>query len=364
MRVAITGGSGLIGWHIRCRLASLGYEVASGDRGIFGAPDDLERFLGGADAIVHAAGANRGPDEDVESTNIRLAEQLCDALRRHEATPHIIFTNSVQSSSDNPYGRSKRLAAERFTAWAEEAGALFTDLVLPHVFGECGRPFHNSVVSTFCHQLANGDDPKVLNDSQLELFHAQDVANIVESTLRVPASDQIRPSGDPTSVTALLERLKRLHDTYGGHRVPDLRDPLDLRLFNTLRSYLYPNSYPVQVPLHTDARGNLFEAVKSEHGGQAFLSTTHPGITRGNHFHFDKFERFLVVRGEATIRVRRLFMTDIEEFHVSGEQPQYVDMPTLHTHNITNTGRDDLITLFWSHELFDPEHPDTIAEDV
>jgi UDP-2-acetamido-2,6-beta-L-arabino-hexul-4-ose reductase len=146
--------------------------------------------------------------------------------------------------------------------------------------------------------------------------------------------------------------------------VPELGDDFQLSLFNTYRSYLYPNRFPVALTLHSDTRGSLFEAVKTMHGGQAFLSHTHPGITRGNHYHKEKFERFLVIKGEAVIRIRKMFAKEIFEFKVSGEKPQYVDIPTLHTHNISNTGDKELTTLFWSHQIFDPSASDTVQENV
>ena len=139
---------------------------------------------------------------------------------------------------------------------------------------------------------------------------------------------------------------------------------MDLDLFNTYRSYLYPRHYPVTLPLHSDARGHLYEAVKSLHGGQCFISTTKPGITRGNHYHTRKLERFLVLNGDAVIRIRKLLTGDIVEFKVSGAAPQYIDMPTFCTHDITNMGQSDLMTLFWAHEIFDPQRSDTIREPV
>ena len=163
----------------------------------------------------------------------------------------------------------------------------------------------------------------------------------------------------------LLAKLQAFDNSYRVNRtVPDLRNGLDLRLFNTYRAALYPNGFPVDLTLHSDDRGWLFEAVRESNGGQTFLSTTHPEITRGNHYHYHKVERFLVVSGKAVIRIRRLFDDKVEEFHVSGERHQFVDMPTLHTHAITNIGDSDLLTMFWSHEVFDPEAPDTVWEKV
>jgi UDP-2-acetamido-2,6-beta-L-arabino-hexul-4-ose reductase len=234
------------------------------------------------------------------------------------------------------------------------------------VFGEGGKPRHNSVVSTFCDALARAEAPKVIQDGPLELLHAQSAG---EAILRAIAAEdrsvgEVRVPGRPMRVSELLERLSSIAVDYRGLLVPDLSDPLHRDLFNTYRSYLYPSFYPAALERREDARGSLFEAVKTRHGGQAFFSTTRPGITRGNHFHLRKLERFCVVRGDASIRIRRLFSSEVMDFRVSGEEPRVIDIPTLHTHSLTNTGDGDLMTLFWANEIFDPEAPDTFAEAV
>jgi UDP-2-acetamido-2,6-beta-L-arabino-hexul-4-ose reductase len=155
-----------------------------------------------------------------------------------------------------------------------------------------------------------------------------------------------------------------MRDRYQTMVMPPLDSALDVRLFNTLRSYLFPAHYPVALTLHSDARGSLFEVVKSNSGGQVFMSTTHPGITRGNHFHTRKVERFLVASGEADIRLRKLFSDEVISFKVRGDAPSYVDIPTFYTHHITNTGQSELVTLFWTNEIFNPVDPDTFSEAV
>jgi UDP-2-acetamido-2,6-beta-L-arabino-hexul-4-ose reductase len=232
------------------------------------------------------------------------------------------------------------------------------------VFGEGGRPFYNSAVHSFCHQLANDEPLEVNATGQLELLHARDVVLAIEDVIARRATGSERLHGTCMSVATAAGKLTDLHRQYSNLIVPDLRERIDLQLFNTLRSFLYPAYYPRSLTLHTDERGSLFEGVKNYNGGQAFLSTTHPGITRGNHFHFEKVERFLVVSGQAVIRIRPLGSDRVDEFHVSGDAPAFVDMPTLHTHSITNTGETELLTMFWSNEIFDPSRPDTYFELV
>ena len=167
------------------------------------------------------------------------------------------------------------------------------------------------------------------------------------------------------TVSELLEKLRYLTEQYHkNRRFPKLECALDLELFNTLRSYYFPWYYPVFSSLRKDERGELFEAVKSLGAGHVFISHTRPGVTRGDHFHLSKVERFLVLKGEAEIRIRRLFDEQVHRYAMDGRSPSYIDIPTLHTHNITNTGSDDLITLFWSHEIFNPEKPETYSEAV
>jgi UDP-2-acetamido-2,6-beta-L-arabino-hexul-4-ose reductase len=368
VRLGITGAAGMLGWHLRCALVGReGFEVAVADRATFGDDAALADFARDLDVLVHCAGMNRGDEQEVHDVNLALAERLLAACDGVGATPHLVFTNSTHIERDTLYGASKRGVAAMMQAWAVERGVGFDDLVLPHVFGEHGRAFYNSVVHTFCQQLAVGDPPRIDHDGELELLHAADVADlIIRRTLDFPeAVEQVRVPGRAMRVSELLRLLQDMREGYVEQQlIPDLRDPLHLSLFNVLRAAMWPQAYPVPLTLHTDDRGSLFEAVKGAQGGQSFVSTTKPGITRGNHFHRRKVERFLVVEGEASIRLRRLFDDQVVEFRVSGDQPAYVDMPTLHTHNITNVGGGTLLTLFWSHEVFDPEQPDTVWEEV
>lgn len=338
--------------------------IGAADRATFSTPEAMDAFVSGCDVIVHLAGQNRGSDSEIEETNPALAKALVDALLRTDSSPQVLFASSTHVDRDTAYGRSKRQATDIISQWAKEQGAGYCNLILPHVYGEHGKPFYNSVVSTFCYQLATGGKPEIDEDGQLELLHAQEVAEYVLAAIRSGKTGDAKPDGVPIRVSELLLRLRGLSEEYLGGVIPGFNEPLDLRLFNTFRSYLYPEYYPRFLQLFEDNRGSLFEAVKTGHGGQAFLSTTRPGITRGDHFHFNKVERFLVVKGEAEISLRRRFDDSVKTFRVSGETPCFIDMPTLHTHNITNVGQEDLLTFFWSHEIFDAENPDTFPEPV
>ena len=365
LTVGITGSRGLLGWHTSVYLKTLpGIELELADRKVFENPILLEVFARKCDVIFHCAGMNRGVDAEIAATNVSLTRALIAALNKTKTTKHVIFSSSTHIARESSYGKSKRECATLLEAWARISNALFTNLILPNIFGERGKPFYNSVVSTFCYQVSVGEAPKVFEDVQLEQIHAQSVARIFWDIVQTKQAGEVWVPGRKTSVVGLLDKIRDFHRNYISDIFPDVRDEFDRDLFNTYRSYLYPSHYPRALTLNSDARGSLFESVKTFNGGQTFLSTTLPGITRGNHFHTRKIERFLVVKGMAQICIRRVLSEEVNIFDVSGAKPSFVDIPTLHTHNITNIGNDELITLFWTHEFYDPLASDTTMEQV
>ena len=221
-------------------------------------------------------------------------------------------------------------------------------------------------MATFCHRLATGGTPEIDVDRPVELIHAQDAAELIVRRLAEPMkTDVVHTHGHPTSVAEVLALLHELSNTYATGRLPMLDSPFRVQLFNTYRSYLYPDWFPRALNVKSDPRGSFVEVVQSMGGaGQTSFSTTVPGVTRGNHFHLRKIERFSVLHGSATIAIRPVMGSSTRTFEVSGAEPSFVDMPTLHTHNITNTGTDELLTMFWINELYDPEDADTFSEPV
>jgi UDP-2-acetamido-2,6-beta-L-arabino-hexul-4-ose reductase len=359
-KIVVTGSDGLLGWHMRVFLSTCeNVDVVPCNRETFNDDESLANCLEGADAVIHLAGMNRGDELEVAAANVAIAQRLVQSCRTNSVSPHIVYSSSTHIDGDSRYGQSKKQAGEIIETWAAESGAGFCDLVLPHIYGEHGKPFYNSACSTFAHQIAQGEQPSVTGNGQLNLLHTQQAARIIWRVIQEGTSGQLRPQGESISVLELVDRLSRLADRYRSGVVPPFVDPFDLRLFNTWRSYLTPAQRPIDFALHSDDRGSLFETLRSDGQGQVFVSTTHPGITRGNHFHFDKVERFAVISGKATIRLRRVLFDHVEEYEVSGDKPQAIDMPTLYTHNITNTGDEPLVTLFWAAQHFDPDHPDT-----
>ena len=370
MRIAVTGAAGFLGQHLRVALRAGGeHECIPIDRGVFGDPEQLEAALTGAGAVVHLAGVNRDRQEVIEQANVDLAERLARALSRLPDPPKgVVYANSAQAGNDTPYGRGKRRAAEILAAWADKAASALVDMRLCNVFGERSRPFYNTVVGTFCHQLAVGETPKVLEDRTISLVHAQDAAaRIIGELGDLEASREVVTSGHPLAVSDLLVRLEGMHGVYTNHhgRFPNLSDTFDVDLFNTYRSYLFPSGYPRPLRSNRDPRGNFVELDQSAGGeAQTSFSTTVPGVTRGEHYHLRKIERFVVLSGEATIGIRPVLSDRVTTYRVSGDEPVFVDMPTLCAHNITNVGDRVLYTAFWTNEIFDPDHPDTYREPV
>lgn len=368
--VGITGAGGFLGWHIRCRLRAEGIEAATANRETFADDDALDAFIEHSDLIVHAAGVNRDDErDDVEAGNRWLADRLVGAMERTDHWSPVVYTNSTQSEAGTAYGEAKQSAAARLGSSLNQHGAPLVDLVLPHLFGEYGHPFYNSAVSTFAHLLATRSEPTINPDGRLELLHAQDVAAEVvrlAAALDSVQSSRQRLAGHEISIPDAWDLLASQHHRYVEElTVPTFDSRFELQMFNMLRSQLdLAGYYPVPITRHGDDRGAFSELCRADGTGQTSISTSKPGITRGDHYHLDKIERFVVVDGEGVIRLRRLFTDEIREYRVCGEQPTLIDMPPLVTHNITNVGGGMLITMFWAGDHFDPDEPDTFFEPV
>ena len=360
-RIVLTGAGGFLGWHVRVLARALRIpEPTVVGRDVLASPQRLADVIHGADRVIHMAGINRGEPNELAAGNVALARRLAEGVRACGTPPKkVVFANSVQAGNGTPYGDGKAAAAALLAETTRWFGAEFDDIPLPNLFGEHGRPHYNSVIATFCRVLVDGGTPQVSGDRELDLLHATDAAGLL---LGVRVGDEPVPTMRRT-VRELADRLGRFAAVYRQGEIPELADRFDVRLFNTYRSHLRPA--PLPITRHADARGALVEAVKVHSGGgQTFCSSTVPGATRGQHFHLAKVERFVVVRGEAEISMRRVLHDEVLRFRVSGDEPVVVDMPTMWAHSITNIGDDELTTLFWSQDLFNPCKPDTYAEAV
>jgi len=371
MKIAITGSKGLLGWHtaahlhaINCQASFKGeavpHELVEISREVFSNIQTLATALNGVDAIVHFAGVNRGEEEEVEKANPRIAQELVRACEIANINPAIVYANSTHAVTDTPYGRSKRIAGEILSDFSDR----YTDLVLPHIFGEGAKPYYNNVTATLIDKIHLGEQPEINPEGKVSLLHAGEAADIALNAIFEQTTGTIQPTSTDITVLALYKKLQAFHTLYEKNIYPNTNEKLDLQLFNSYRSAGFPDKYPAPLQIHSDPRGVLFESTKGGCGSQTFMSTTVPGITRGDHFHIDKVERFLVVKGKAVIRLRKVLTDELYEFTVSGDTPVAIDMIPLYTHSIENIGDEELYTLFWTNQMFDPETPDTYADPV
>jgi UDP-2-acetamido-2,6-beta-L-arabino-hexul-4-ose reductase len=374
IRVGITGQNGFIGTHLFNSLGLYPKEFIRIPfrKDFFVDERKLDDFVSNCDVIVHLAALNRHEKEEVlYETNLNLSRKLLDSLDRTNGKPHILFSSSTQEELDNWYGKSKKEARELTYNWACTNGAQFSGLVIPNVFGPFGKPFYNSVVTTFCYQLINGVQPTIKFDSLVKLIYIDELIYEILKRIRLsPGNNQlatihVRPSYE-IKVSDLLELLisyKKKYFELG--MIPSLTNSFELNLFNTFRSFITQNTYfPRKFSQHKDSRGAFVEIIRLGVGGQVSFSTTKPGITRGNHFHTRKIERFAVIKGSALIQLRRIDCADVLDFYLNGDEPAYVDMPIWYTHNIKNTGNEELYTVFWINELYNPEDADTYFQTV
>jgi UDP-2-acetamido-2,6-beta-L-arabino-hexul-4-ose reductase len=371
IRIGITGQAGFIGTHLYNFLGLKKDEIIRipFEDDFFSDQAKLEKFVQQCDVIVHLAALNRHNDpQTIYDTNIGLVKKLIFSLENTGSKPHILFSSSTQEERDNVFGKSKREGRELLAKWAEVNGALFTGMVIPNVFGPFGNPYYNSVVSTFSHQLTHNKQPKVEVDAQLKLIYIGDLVKVIyylitnkvgDSEFKVSPTDEAKV----TEILSLLENFKTLYLEKG--ILPDLKDPFERNLFNTFVCYIDHETYfPFMLNRSTDERGSFVETVKLNSGGQVSFSSTKPGVTRGNHFHTGKAERFAVIKGKALIQLRRVGTEKVLNFKLDGNEPSYVDMPIWYTHNITNIDDEDLYTIFWISEFYDPAEPDTFYEKV
>lgn len=363
MKVAITGAGGFLGLHLRAAALDYGVETIGVPLGTEFDIDQAQSAIDGAAKVIHLAGVNRGTASEVTEGNAVFAQQLTESLEKvHHAPGKVVYANSIQADNENNYGLAKRRAAEIIAARSQQLGIEFENVKLPNIFGEYGRPFYNSVVATFSHLIANKKQPEIQEDRELQLLHAQNAADALLGD--VPA-ETIRELSQWETVTGLEQLLEEFSEIYSAGEFPDLSTTFRRDLFNTYRSYVFPEHAPIGISRHADVRGAFFEITRSHGGtGQTSFSTTAPGVVRGDHFHRRKVERFTVVAGEAEINLRRLCDERVFSYRISGHEPKSIDMPTLYTHNIRNVGDETLYTVFWTNDIFDPSQPDTIAEAV
>jgi UDP-2-acetamido-2,6-beta-L-arabino-hexul-4-ose reductase len=362
-RILITGGRGFLGRNLAAHLHERkDYGVTVCDQE--DSADDLNKWLLEADIIFHLAGVNRPKDQiDFERGNAGLTEQVCQFLQKNGRSPKIVFSSSIQAELNNPYGASKAKAESALRQFAAETGASVRIYRLKNLFGKWCRPNYNSVTATFCHNIAN-DLPIAVSDPahEVELSYVDDVVAAFMAEIDGQKTAGEAGTDIPTykiQLGDLAGRIQAFHEMRTTLTLPDFAEWFNRALYATYLSYVPQAALQQHLEIKSDARGSLAEFIKQEHFGQIFVSRTKPGITRGNHYHHTKTEKFLVVEGDGLIRMRSIEDGPVREYPVIGSAYQVINIPPGFTHSITNVGQGEMVTVFWSSEMFDPNRPDT-----
>lgn len=368
MRVLVTGARGFVGRNLLVRLQETGrFEVVEFNRG--DPLDELATRVAGAGAVVHLAGENRPQDsDDFMRNNAVLTERLCEAIARGQHKVPLLMASSIQAANDSPYGTSKRRAEDAVRALATEFGNPARIYRLPNVFGKWSRPNYNSVVATFCHNIAR-DVPVRIDDpsSSLRLIYVDDLCDeilaFLDSEVEGVGEGIVEPEY-AISVGELADQIRAFSESRGSLVTERVGAGLVRALYSTYLSYLPAEKFAYDVPVHGDARGIFVEMLKTPDCGQFSFFTAHPGVTRGGHYHHSKTEKFLVLKGRARFGFRHILTDERFEITTTGDKPQIVETIPGWSHDITNTGEDELVVMLWANEIFDRARPDTIASGV
>ncbi|NLW88464.1 MAG: capsular polysaccharide biosynthesis protein CapF [Clostridiaceae bacterium] len=380
MNILVTGAKGFVGKNLceslknirdeKDKTTGLGADLNIFEYDIDADPALLDEYCKKADFVFNLAGVNR-PKEESEFTesNFGFVSRLLDTLKRHGNRCPVMLSSSTQAERENPYGLSKKAGEDLFFEYEKESGARVLVYRFPNVFGKWCRPNYNSAVATFCHNIARGlpitvNDPKVM----MTLVYIDDV---VAELIRALKGEENR--ADPFCAVSVVHRIElggivELLYSFRASReeraVPLMSDAFTAKLYATYLSYLPKVEFAYPLKMNCDQRGSFTEMIRTPERGQISVNISKPGITKGNHWHHTKNEKFIVVSGRGVIRFRKIGETEVIEYPVSGDEIRAVDIPTGYTHNITNTGDTDMITVMWASECFDPDHPDTFYEEV
>jgi len=369
MKILITGAKGFVGNNLVAELRNQGFQDLL-EYDVDTDPALLDGYAASCEFVFHLAGVNR-PKEQTEfmTGNFGFTSQLLDALKKNGNKAPVLITSSTQAAFDNPYGQSKKAGEELIFQYGKENGVKVFVYRLPNVFGKWCRPNYNSAVATFCHNIAHGlpiqvNDPNVV----MNLVYVDDVVvSFIDKLKNGKPDAEIYSEVTPVhtiklgEIADLINSFKSSRETL---QVPDMGDAFTKKLYSTYLSYLPEDQFSYLLKMNVDNRGSFTEFLKSPERGQVSVNISKPGITKGNHWHHTKNEKFLVVSGKGVIRFRKINTNEIIEYFVSGDKLEVVDIPVGYTHNIENLGDADMVTVMWVNEVFDKERPDTFFLEV
>ncbi|MBC8157537.1 capsular polysaccharide biosynthesis protein CapF [Armatimonadetes bacterium] len=364
MKILVTGAKGFVGKNLITELKNQKYtEILEYD--LDTDPSFLDAFAKECDFVFHLAGVNRPEKQDeFMEGNFGFTSTLLDALKKHNNTCPIMISSSIQAALDNPYGQSKKAGEDLMFSYAIETGAKVLVYRFPNVFGKWCRPNYNSAIATFCHNIArdlpvNVNDPSVI----MNLVYIDDVVQELINAINGKENCNNEYCEVPVVYTVTLGEIVDLIHSFKCSRkdytVSDMSSEFTKKLYSTYLSYLPEDQFSYPLKMNVDNRGSFTEFIKTPDRGQVSVNISKPGITKGNHWHHSKNEKFLVVSGKGVIRFRKIDTDEILEYFVTGEKLEAVDIPVGYTHNIENLGETDMVTVMWANEQFDPEKPDT-----
>lgn len=364
MKILVTGAKGFVGKNLVSTLKVKGY-ISIFEYDIDVTPALLEQYTKECDFVFHLAGVNRPKhtDEFMEG-NVGFTSVLLNNLKKNKNKAPILITSSIQAGLNNPYGQSKLGEEETVFNYSTETGVKVYVYRLPNVFGKWCKPNYNSVIATFCNNIANNlpiqvNDPNVL----LSLVYIDDVVNEFINAMNGKASYNQLFCFVKEIYNIQLGEIVKLIESFKESRevisIPDMSDPFTKKLYSTYLSYLPVDQFKYPLQMNVDERGSFTEFIRTPDRGQVSINVSKPGITKGNHWHHTKNEKFLVVSGKGAIRFRKIDSQEIIEYIVSGDKFEVLDIPTGYTHNIENLGDTDMVTVMWANEKFDKANPDT-----
>lgn len=369
MKLLVTGANGFVGQNLVATLNTMkDYELYLYDRD--NSLEDLDQMTKDCDFVIHLAGVNRPVNpEEFYTGNADLTDNLCALLKKHNNKAPILLSSSIQAALDNDYGKSKKLGEDVLFKHANEMSSKVYVYRFENLYGKWSRPFYNTVIATWCHQIAHDEEISINNpETELTFVYIDDVVEEIINALQGNANCVDDYCYVPTTDTVSLGQIASLLLSFKESRinfyVPDITTRFGKNLYSTYLSFLPEDKFKYSLKMNVDDRGSFTEVLKTLNLGQVSINISKPSITKGQHWHHTKNEKFLVVSGNGQIQFRHMVTNDIVIVDVSGENLEVVDIPVGYTHNIINTGKTDMVTLMWANETFNPNKPDTFYEEV